>query len=400
MKSKILKIFFMLICVFSLSACRCSFLELKDENPETSLPEDGDESNGDVNSGVSVPWTDICKEDSNACPKYNPSSVTYSSLQAAYNNTVKSVVTIFAYSTSMINPISSGSGFIYATSSDNGYVYILTNGHVVESESTITALEVVYSNGVRVKASSLAYNIEEDVAVVKANVEPNGNYTVASLGNSDEISVGETIYTIGTPLSLNHNNNLTSGVVSGVNVTVSTDDDEDGVYTNMYMTQVDAALSSGNSGGPLFNMNGEVIGINTLKMTDSGNNVLESFNFSIRINKAIKVANSLLITGKYQRPLIGISVYDIKNMSLTQREIYHISSNIHYGLFVSSVVVDSAAFNIIPTNVIVTKINDVTILGMEDFSVELLNYLKDDKIKITIIDPDGSNEVVKDVTLR
>ena len=111
---------------------------------------------------------------------------------------------------------------------------------------------------------------------------------------------------------------------------MDTDDDQDGTSIKMYMLQFDAAISSGNSGGPLFNMKGEVIGINTLKLTKSGNSIIESFNFAIRINKAITVANKILEQGYYKRPSIGITVYDVKTMSISSREIYGIDSSIHY----------------------------------------------------------------------
>ena len=309
------------------------------------------------------------------------------------------MVTIESYVGS--SPLGLGSGIIYADSSDGEYVYIITNGHVVtDDQYNNISLEVLYHNDLRVSAELVVADKIEDVAIVKAKREPFGDYSIAKLGDSDDVEVGEQIFTIGSPIGLEHNNNLTSGVISGVNVMMDTDDDQDGTYISMYMLQFDAAISSGNSGGPLFNMKGEVIGINTLKMTKSGSSIIESFNFAIRINKAITVANIILKQGYYKRPLVGISIYDIKNLSLNDRDVYGISEDIHYGLYVESVVESGAVWDIVYTDTIITHINGIKITGMENFSVELLKYQKGDVITLTVINKDGSNESVKNVTLK
>ena len=409
MKNNIFRKLLVLLSFLSLTICSsCGInIEVGNKNDPTN-PDDGGSDNGSSlpsqggGNVVVVPesWDDVCAVDAAACPvKYTGTSTEYATIKEAYDNTVKSVVTIEAFVGG--TKLGLGSGIIYANSSDGEYVYIITNGHVVtDDQYTNLNFEVIYHNDLRVKAESIVADKIEDIAIVKAKKEPNNDYAIAKLGDSDEVQVGEQIYTIGSPIGLQHNNNLTSGVISGVNVSMSTDDDQDGTYINMYMLQFDAAISSGNSGGPLFNMKGEVIGINTLKMTKSGSSIIESFNFAIRINKAIKVANIILEQGYYKRPLVGITVVDLKTMSLSSRKIYGISEDIHYGLYVESVVESGAVWEIIETDKIITHINGIKITGMENFSVELLEYQKGDTITLTVINRDGSNQQVKNVTLK
>lgn len=411
MKNKFFKKLMILVSFFSLMVCTSCGVKVtfgNDDNKTTTPEKDKDTSTtpgGSTSGGgnvVVIPesWDNVCEIDINACPVKNTSTLTeYSSIKEAYDATVKSVVSIEVFVGSAKRAL--GSGIIYATSSDNQYVYIITNGHVVtDTEYKNLTFEVVYYNYVRVRAELIVADKIEDVGILKAKIEPNGDYGIAKLGDSDDVSVGEVIYTIGTPVSEEHQNNLTSGVISGVDVAMDTDDDQDGTSIKMYMLQFDAAISSGNSGGPLFNMKGEVIGINTLKLTKSGNSIIESFNFAIRMNKAITVANKILEQGYYKRPSIGITVYDVKTMPISSREIYGIDSSIHYGLYVEAVMESGAVWDIISTDTIITHINGIKIIGMENFSVELLNHTKGDVITLTVIDKRGENISTKNVTLK
>lgn len=401
MKKKLLKIFSTFILLFSLSAC--SFLEIEEVTEEETQQADkpGNPEYSDINSKPES-WNNLCLADINLCPVHNDSSTeAYNTVQEAYENTVSSIVTILVYKKNTNAMISLGSGIIYATSNSKDYVYIITNAHVITSPAYSLSFEVLYYNGVKVKAEYVVANTVEDIGIIKAKVEPNNDYSVAKLGNSDNAKVGEAIYTIGTPKSLDHTNTLTSGIISGTNVLLDTDNDGDEVKINMYLFQIDAALSSGNSGGPLFNMKGEVIGINTLKFeSSSGNLLLESFNFSIRMNKAIKVANELLINGYYKRPEIGISVIDLLDLSLKERENYAISTNVTHGIYINSISPNSAAEGILYSSTIITHINGIKIHNLSDFSVELLNHVAGDSIKLTTTDVGGTHITEKTITLK
>jgi serine protease Do len=299
----------------------------------------------------------------------------------------------------------SGSGVIYSVSGDNTEVYILTNAHVIRDNVTIGGVmwakyyEVMYHNNVRVSATLIARDLNEDIAILKAKIEPNNDFTVAKLGDERDLKVGEDVYTIGSPFSSAHNNTLTKGIVSGLNVNVVGDNDGNGVDTNFYLTQIDAALSSGNSGGPLFNMKGEVVGINTMKLAGDSNKLLESMNFSLQISFVKAVMYEHLKYGTYSRPYIGILAVGISDIGLVERETLQISPEILNGIFVEGVFADTPAANVIPKNTVITKINGVAITSSASFSVELLKHKKGDVIVLTIVDLNNENETTKEIIL-
>ena len=177
-----------------------------------------------------------------------------------------------------------GSGFIINTDG-----YILTNYHVIEGATEVT---VTLSDGQEVTASVVNYDSDQDVAMIKINedVEVPG---VVELGDSDALQPGEEVLAIGNPLSKELSSTLTKGIVSALNRSIET---ETGVSTNLIQT--DTAINSGNSGGPLINTKGEVIGINTLKASDGA----EGIGFAIPINDVKVKIDSL------SKPILNLGV--------------------------------------------------------------------------------------------
>lgn len=177
-----------------------------------------------------------------------------------------------------------GSGFIINTDG-----YILTNYHVIEGANEVT---VTLSDGNEVTASVVNYDSDQDVAMIKINeeVEVPG---VVELGDSDALQPGEEVLAIGNPLSKELSSTLTKGIVSALNRSIET---ETGVSTNLIQT--DTAINSGNSGGPLINTKGEVIGINTLKASDGA----EGIGFAIPINDVKVKIDSL------SKPILNLGV--------------------------------------------------------------------------------------------
>ncbi len=181
-----------------------------------------------------------------------------------------------------------GSGVII----DNGIV--LTNAHVVnQSEKLIVGLQ----DGRRFSGKVLGQDLLTDLAVIKLNGK--GPWPKASLGNSDDINVGDWAIAVGNPYGLE--NTVTLGIISNLNRNVS----QLGIYDKkIELIQTDAAINPGNSGGPLLNSKGEVIGINTLIRSGPG----AGLSFAIPINKVKEIVNELLATGKVIHPMIGISL--------------------------------------------------------------------------------------------
>ena len=177
-----------------------------------------------------------------------------------------------------------GSGFIINTDG-----YILTNYHVINGAKEVT---VTLSDGQEVTASVVNYDSDKDIAMIKlnGNVEVPG---VVELGNSDALQPGEEVVAIGNPLSKELSSTLTKGIVSALNRSVET---QSGVNTNLIQT--DAAINSGNSGGPLINTKGEVIGINTLKASNGA----EGIGFAIPINDVKEKIDSL------SKPILNLGV--------------------------------------------------------------------------------------------
>lgn len=215
----------------------------------------------------------------------------------------------------------SGSGIII---SEDGY--ILTNNHIVNSTSNSSFYEVSEATSVTVylfddetpyKAEIIGTDSQTDLAVIK--IDKNG-LTPAELGDSSSVKIGEFAMAIGNPLGLK--STVTSGIISAVNREVTSNDG-----TKYVLIQTDAAINSGNSGGALVNSNGQVIGINTLKISATG---VENMGFAIPINDTKDIYKQLIEYSKVKRPYIGISGIDLDEAKASQ-------NNLPIGIYVKEV---------------------------------------------------------------
>ncbi len=214
------------------------------------------------------------------------------------------VVTVSGTVTGQMTPFgSSGGGTVSGSGvfiSDQGY--ILTNNHVVEG--TTGDLTITLSDGSQEKATIVGTDQYSDIAVLKTNGKVPA---VATLGNSDVLKPGETVIAIGSPLG-DFKNTVTEGVVSATGRSI----DSGNGYQIENLIQTDAAINQGNSGGPLVNLAGEVVAINTLIVRNSGSGtVAEGLGFAIPINTASAVAAQLMQTGHITRPFLGIGFQPI-----------------------------------------------------------------------------------------
>lgn len=214
-----------------------------------------------------------------------------------------------------------GSGVII---SDDGY--ILTNNHVVTTSDSSSYYQVseankitvtLYNDSTEYEAKIVGTDSQTDLAVIKIEKT---DLTKATLGNSDSLKVGETVFAIGNPLGMN--SSVTSGIISAINREVQDSDDQ--TYT---LIQTDAAINSGNSGGALVNASGEVVGINSMKLNGTG---IEGIGFAIPINSTKSVTEELITNGKVKRPYIGISGRDVSAQTAK-------INNIVEGIYVVSV---------------------------------------------------------------
>lgn len=225
--------------------------------------------------------------------------------------------------------VGTGSGVIYKV--ENGEAYIVTNNHVVEGADS---LEVTLSDGEKRPATLVGADPWTDLAVIK--MDGTGIDQVATFGDSDNLQQGEPVIAIGNPLGVQFSGSVTAGVVSGLNRTVPVDINGDGTEDwNAEVIQTDAAVNPGNSGGALVNMQGEVIGINSMKIAESS---VEGMCFAIPSNTVVTVIADLEEFGQVQRPYLGVGLKPLNEISMQDRnEVLKLPEDQKDGVVVTSV---------------------------------------------------------------
>lgn len=209
----------------------------------------------------------------------------------------KAVYVLESYSGSRL--IGSGTGFVYKQ--DDKYGYIITNHHVVNGS---TSMKAIGTDGKTIIAKVLGSDEYADLAVL--SIPKEDVLQVAMIGKSDTLAVGDTLFTVGSPLGKEYIGTVTKGILSGKNRTISVD------LTNgsfiMEVLQTDAAINPGNSGGPLLNINGEVIGVNSLKLV---RDTIEGMGFAIPIEIVMGTVDRLEKGIVIKRPLMGVDLLDV-----------------------------------------------------------------------------------------
>ena len=254
--------------------------------------------------------------------------------------------------------VASGTGFVYRHDGDT--YYLLTNYHVIEDGNHVT---VTFTDGSIVETEIIGFDEYQDIAVLA--IESDEEYTVAEIGNNDETRIGDTTFAVGAPLDSAYSWTVTRGIISGKDRMVEVEIDN-GNYI-MRTLQTDAAINSGNSGGPLCNANGEVIGITSLKLVNDG---IEGMGFAIPIEDAIDKAEDIINGEVTDYPYLGVSMLDFADAYFSQYYSLIRQSNLDGGVIVTDVVEDSPAANGgIRANDIITAMD-----GEEVPSVAYLRY--------------------------
>jgi 2-alkenal reductase len=272
----------------------------------------------------------------------------------------------------------SGSGVII---SPDGY--ILTNNHVIDG---VTEVFVILADGTELEAEIVGTEAFADLAILKANGDMPA---VATLGNSDALKVGETVIAIGSPLG-EFKNTVTVGVISAIGRALDT-----GLgYQMEDLLQTDAAINQGNSGGPLVNLAGEVIGINTLIVRGStGSTIAEGLGFAIPINSARVIAEQIIEKGFFARPFLGI------RWQLVSPQIalsYGLSTE--YGAYITEIIPGSPAeAGGLQVGDIIIRIGEKTVDENNSFVNALFAYQPGDTVDVAVMR--GDDEVILEVTL-
>ena len=270
---------------------------------------------------------------------------------------------------------SEGSGVIYKV--ENGYAYIVTNNHVISGSQE---LEVLMADGTREKAELIGADKWTDLAVLK--IKADKVTTVAEFANSDEVKAGQTAIAIGSPLGTEFATSVTQGIVSAKDRSVPTDVDGDGKQDWVVNAiQTDAAINPGNSGGALVNAAGQVIGINSMKISKSS---VEGIGFAIPSNEVVSIINQLEKSGKVIRPVLGISMVDLTSVSSQGRQQLDLSNDVKEGVVVADVQDNSSASKGgLKQYDVITEIDGKPVTGVQTLRKALYSKTVGSSIEVT-----------------
>lgn len=313
------------------------------------------------------------------------SELVETSISTSVDKVYGSTVIIFAKKDG--KQISTGTGFVYKKDSKNAY--IMTNNHVIDGADTI---EVEFNDkSEKITAKKLGGEVYSDIAVLTIDVKDSSNEV--EIGNSNDVKLGDTIFTVGSPIGDTYKGTVTKGIISGkdrlieVNLTGNTSD----YY--MKVLQLDAAVNPGNSGGPLCDVSGKVIGIISLKIVQDE---VEGMGFAIPIEDALEYAKAIEEGGEIVRPFIGISMVDLSEEYYLWQNRITIPEGVDEGIAVVEVVKDSPAAKAgLKKGDIIVKLGDEDTGSLAEFRYELyrhkvgdkllVSYYRDGKLKTTTI---------------
>ena len=308
------------------------------------------------------------------------------SLSASVEKVYDAVVMIRNYKGEQIQ--STGSGFVYKL--DDKYGYVLTNHHVIDGATKVI---LIRSDDKEVEGKVLGSDEYLDLAVVR--IAKDDVIDKAVISTSEDSKIGDTVFTIGSPLGYEYRGTVTDGILSGKDrmVTVSISGNTSDYV--MKVLQTNAAVNPGNSGGPLLNASGEVIGIISLKLVQTE---VENMGFAIPIEYAMSHIENLEQQKPIVRPMLGISMINVSDSYSLYRSGIMLDKSITEGVVVVEIYKDTGASKTdLKKGDVVTKINDQKIINIPYLRYELYKYNAGDTITVTYL-RDGKEHQIK-VTL-
>ncbi|MEK3955591.1 trypsin-like peptidase domain-containing protein [Psychrobacillus sp. FSL H8-0510] len=287
----------------------------------TNLPSDSETKSKDTTQQTQQLSVDVTTDVTDAVEKASSAVVGITNIQS---------VTNFWNQSEATQDAGTGSGVIYKK--ENGKAYVITNYHVIEDAKSV---EVTLADGSKAEASIVGGDIWSDLAVLA--IDDTGVEAVIEFGDSDILKQGETVIAIGNPLGLDFYGSVTTGVVSGKDRAIPVDLNGDGLEDwQSEVLQTDAAINPGNSGGALINLAGQLIGINSMKISES---TVEGIGLAIPVNTAIPIIEDLEQNGKVNRPSMGITLIDLTNVpAVHQKETLKLPAEVTTGVVVDEVV--------------------------------------------------------------
>ncbi len=255
--------------------------------------------------------------------------------------------------------------------------YILTNSHVVNDGDTKSVTVSLY-DGTDAEGTVLWNDATLDLAIVK--IEDTGSLQAAELGDSDTVKIGAYAAAIGNPLGLEFERSMSQGIISGLNRSIEVSDGSSATTMEGLM-QTDATINSGNSGGPLFNSKGQVIGINTAKASSG-----EGMGFAIPINVAKPIVEQVKASGNYERPYIGISGISLQEQKQYSSDALLEQFGTDKGIYVASVSPNGgAAAAGLQQGDIITAVEGIEVGTMNKLNQELVKFAIGDSVTLTVM---------------
>lgn len=326
-------------------------------------------------------------------PAYNDvkgAVVSVINMKRQSNNNSNSLFDIFGdndnndNSKGKLQTYSEGSGVIYMKS--NGKGYIVTNNHVVSGSDKV---QVMLSNGKTVNARIVGTDATTDLAVLAID----GGYVTqtAEFGDSKSLQAGQTVIAVGSPLGSEYASTVTQGIISAPARSITTSS-----ANQQTVIQTDAAINPGNSGGALVNSAGQVIGINSMKLAQSGDGTsVEGMGFAIPSNEVVTIVNQLVKNGKITRPQLGVKVIALQGIPASYRKHLNIKSDLKNGIYIASVTKKgSAAAAGIKVGDVIIKVDNKSVSDVASLHSILYNHKVGDTVNLTI------NRSGKTVNLR
>ncbi|MBQ5321244.1 MAG: trypsin-like peptidase domain-containing protein [Oscillospiraceae bacterium] len=276
-----------------------------------------------------------------------------------YTLSSENVVGVLKYASGYISATGQGSGVIISADG-----YIVTNAHVISDADAVSI--VLAGEDEEIEAEVIGSDDRSDIAILKIN---RTDLPYVKFGNSDDVNVGEMVAAIGNPGGLYLKNSLTVGYISGIDRQITVDN-----YTMNYL-QTDAAINPGNSGGALFNMYGQLIGINSAKISDEQ---YEGIGFAIPINNAVPIIESIIENGYVKgRVRLGLTLQEINEMASR-------FNGIPQGLYVYSIDTTCDVYGKLQRGDIITEFNGKAISTISELYAKLDDYAPGDSVTLKV----------------